>query len=221
MKNNILKRSAALFCMAAFLFAFVGTTAAKTVKFKSDDECLAEMAEETAAYMRSANIQIANSTYSFTNNEGEKVYSVTSTDSVKAGSSLRRTQSVILHKNSAGDSEFYVIDLESRSDSLNYTITRGLEVIDRIGIPIDIGVPPNPCAGALTQAQVNTILQNLQAQANATCKDQYTCLFQMMGSSCAYVMYVVKPTSWKCKILIAVDVATAINRVIKGTKVEP
>lgn len=221
MKKTIrrLQQTAALLCMAAFLFTFFGTAAVKAVNVGSD-ECLAEMAEETNAFMRAAGLQINNSSYSFANSNGEKVYSLTSTDSVKVGTSFSRTQSVIHYKNSEGQSDFYVINLEARNNQLTYTVSKNSVLLDEIDIPLAIpGGPGNPCAGALTQAQVDTILQNLLAQANSDCKNRYTCLFQQMGSSCAYVAYVIKPTSWRCKILTPVDVQLAIDRAITKTAV--
>jgi hypothetical protein len=219
-KFNCLNKFAAVLCMAAFLFAFSGTIAAKALNLKSNDECLAEMAQETDAYLRSKGLQISNSSYSYSNNGGEKVYSLLTNDSVKAGSSLNRTQSVILYKNSEGQSEFYLVNLELRDHELTYTFSKESEIIDRINVQIP-NIPPNPCAGALTQAQADAILANLLAQANADCKDRYTCLFQQWGSSCAYVMYVVKPTSWRCKKIIAVDVSYALSKAITKTSVEP
>ncbi|HEX8370297.1 MAG TPA: hypothetical protein VF604_17250 [Pyrinomonadaceae bacterium] len=219
MKKTVkrLQQTAALLCMAAFLFTLFGTAA---VKAAGTEECLAEMAQETADYMRSRGLQITNSAYSFANNNGEKVYSLTSADSVKAGSSLNRTQSVIHYKNSEGQSDFYVINLDVQPERMTYTISRNSQLFDKIDISLAIpGGPGNPCAGALTQAQVDTILNNLLAQANADCRNRYTCLFQMMGSSCAYVAYVIKPTSWRCRILTPVDVQLAVDRAIANTAV--
>jgi hypothetical protein len=215
-----LKKTAAVLCMAAFLFTFFGNIAAKAANLKSNEECLTEMAEETNAYMRSKGLQISNSSYSFTNNDGEKVYSLLTNDPVKAGASINRTQSVIHYKNSEGQSEFYVVNLELQNQELTYTFSKESELIDRIKVTIP-NVPPDPCAGALTQAQADAILANLLAQANADCITRGTCLFQQMGSSCAYVMYVVKPTSWRCRILVAVDVQAALHKAITKTQVKP
>lgn len=217
---NRLRKIAALLCTAAFLFTFFGTTAAvKAFNIESDEECLAEMAQETADYMRSKDLQIANSTYSFANNNGEKVYSLTSADSVKAGSSFYRTQSVIQYKNREGQSEFYVINLEAQSERLTYTISRNSQLYDLIDVPVGVPGPGGPCAGALTQSQVDSILQNLLAQANSDCRNRGTCLFQMMGGSCAYVMYLIKPTSWRCRIRYPADVQLAVDRAIANTAV--
>lgn len=215
---------AALLCTAAFLFTLFGATAAAAVKganVQTEEECLAEMAQETADYMRSKGLQIANSTYSFANNNGEKVYALTSTDSVRAGSSFSRTQSVIQYKNSEGQSEFYVVNLEAQPKRLSYAISRNSQLYDLIDVPIEgiPGGPGDPCAGALTQAQVDTILQNLLAQANSDCQNRGTCLFQMMGGSCAYVMYLIKPTSWRCRIRYPVDVQAAVDKAIAKTAV--
>jgi hypothetical protein len=216
-----LQQFAALLCTAAFLFTFFGTTAAvKAFNLKSDEECLAEMAQETADYMRSRGLQITNSTYSFANNNGEKVYALTSTDSVKAGSSFNRTQSVIQYKSREGQSEFYVINLGAQPDRLGYTVSRNSELYDLIDVPIGgVPGPGGACAGALTQSQVDSILANLLAQANSDCKNRGTCLFQMMGGSCAYVMYLIKPTSWRCRIRYPADVALAVDRAIANTAV--
>ena len=224
MKKTVrrLRQTAALLCTAAFLFIFFGAAAAatKAADTASEDECLAAMAQETADYMRSKGLQITNSSYSFSNNNGEKVYSLTSTDSVKVGSTLNRTQSVIHYKNSEEQSDFYVVNLDVQSNRMTYTISRNSQLFDKIDIDLAIpGGPGNPCSGALTQAQVDTILNNLLAQANADCKNRYTCLFQMMGSSCAYVAYVIKPTSWRCRILTHADVQLAIDRAIANTAV--
>lgn len=225
MKKTIkrLRQTAAILCTAAFLFTLFGATAAAAfaVNTRSDEECLAEMAQETADYMRARGLQITNSTYSFANNNGEKVYSLTSTDSVKAGSSFTRTQSVIQYKNSEGQSDFYVISLDAQAERLSYRISRNSQLFDITDVPVS-GLPGtggNPCAGALTQAQVDTILANLLAQANSDCQNRGTCLFQQMGSSCAYVMYLIKPTSWRCKIRYPVDVALAVDRAIANTAV--
>lgn len=224
MKKTVkcLRNIAALLCTAAFLFTLFGTVAVKAAAVNSAEECLAEMAQETADYMRSRGLQITNSSYSFTNSNGEKVYSLTSTDSVKAGSSLNRTQSVIQHKNSEGQSDFYVINLDVQSEQMTYTIYRNSALHDKVELALYVpgGGGSNPCAGALTQSQVDTILQNLLAQANADCRTRYTCLFQQMGSSCAYVMYMIKPTSWRCRIIL-VDVQNAIDRAISRTPVTP
>lgn len=216
-----LQQTAALLCTAAFLFTLFGTTAAaKAAAIASSDECLTQMAQETAAYMQARGLQVPNAAYAFTNNNGENVYSLTSKDSIRAGTSLSRTQSVIQYKNSEGQSDFYVINLDASSNGLSYTITRNSQLLDKIDIGLYIpGGGSDPCAGALTQAQVNTILQNLLAQANADCQTRYTCLFQMMGSSCAYVMYMIKPTSWRCRILTPVDVQLSIDRAIANTLV--
>jgi hypothetical protein len=217
-----LQQFAALLCTAAFLFTFFGTTAAvKAFNLKSDEECLAEMAQETADYMRSRGLQITNSAYSFANNNGERVYSLTSTDSVKAGSSLNRTQSVIQYKNREGQSDFYVINLDAQPNRLSYTISRNSQLFDVLDVPVGglPGGPGDPCAGALTQAQVDTILANLLAQANSDCQNRGTCLFQMMGGSCAYVMYLIKPTSWRCRIRYPADVALAVDRAVANTAV--
>ncbi|HEX8735458.1 MAG TPA: hypothetical protein VF721_09060 [Pyrinomonadaceae bacterium] len=215
---------AALLCTAAFLFTLSGATAAvKAAGITiTDEECLAEMAQETAAYMQARGLQITNSAYSFANNNGEKVYSLTAKDSVKAGSVFNRTQSVIQYKNSEGQSDFYVVNLEAQADRLTYTISRNSQLYDRIELSLYVpGTGYDPCAGALTQAQVDNILNNLLAQANADCKTRYTCLFQQMGSSCAYVMYMIKPTSWRCRILTPIDVQAAIDRAIAKTAVTP
>jgi hypothetical protein len=219
-----LQQMAALLCTAAFLFTLSGATAAvKAAGITiTDEECLAEMAQETAAYMQARGLQITNSAYSFANNNGEKVYSLTAKDSVKAGSVFNRTQSVIQYKNSEGQSDFYVVNLEAQADRLTYTISRNSQLYDRIELSLYVpGTGYDPCAGALTQAQVDNILNNLLAQANADCKTRYTCLFQQMGSSCAYVMYMIKPTSWRCRILTPIDVQAAIDRAIAKTAVTP
>ncbi|HEY0048435.1 MAG TPA: hypothetical protein VGB68_04060 [Pyrinomonadaceae bacterium] len=203
------------------MFTLFGTVAVKAAAVSSAEECLAEMAQETADYMRSRGLQITNSSYSFANSNGEKVYSLTSTDSVKAGARLNRTQSVIQHKNSEGQSDFYVINLDVQSEQMTYTIYRNSALHDKVELALYVpGGGSDPCAGALTQSQVDTILQNLLAQANADCKTRYTCLFQQMGPSCAYVMYMIKPTSWRCRI-IHVDVQNAIDRAISRTSVTP
>ena len=217
-----LQQTAALLCTAAFLFIFFGAAAAvtKAANLAGEDECLAAMAQETAEYMRSKGLQITNSSYSFANNNGEKVYSLTSTDSVKVGSSFNRTQSVIQYKNSEGQNDFYVVNLDVQPSRMTYTISRNSQLFDKIDIDLAIpGGPGNPCSGALTQAQVDAILNNLLAQANSDCRNRYTCLFQMMGSSCAYVAYVIKPTSWRCRILTPVDVQLAVDRAIANTAV--
>jgi len=218
---NRLEKLAALLCMAAFLFTLFGTAAVKAANLPTDDECLAAMAQETAAYMQAAGLQVPNSAYAFANSNGEKVYSLTSQDSVKAGAGLNRTQSVIHYKNSEGQSDFYVVSLEAQADRLTYTISRNSLPLDRLELALYVPGGGGPCAGALTQAQVDTILQNLLAQANADCKTRYTCLFQQMGSSCAYVMYMIKPTSWRCRILTPIDVQYAIERAISKTAVTP
>ena len=221
MKKTVkcLRNIAALLCTAAFLFTLFGTVAVKAAVASGAEECLAEMAQETADYMRSKGLQITNSKYSFANNNGEKVYSLTSTDSVKAGSSFNRTQSVIQYKNSEGQSEFYVINLDVQPERMTYTVSRNSELYDLIDVPIGVPGPGGPCAGALTQAQVDSILQNLLAQANSDCRNRGTCLFQMMGSSCAYVMYLIQPTSWRCRIRYPADVQLAVNRAIANTAV--
>jgi hypothetical protein len=226
MKKTIkrLQQIAALLCTAAFLFTLFGTAAAvkaANINSSSDDECLAEMAQETAAYMQERGLQITNSAYTFANNNGEKVYSLTSKDAVKAGGVFNRTQSVIQYKNSEGQSDFYVINLEAQADRLTYTISRNSQLYDKIDLSLYVPGPGGACAGALTQAQVDNILNNLLAQANADCQTRYTCLFQMMGSSCAYVMYMIKPTSWRCRILTPIDVQAAIDRAIAKTAVTP
>jgi hypothetical protein len=224
MKKTVkrLQQFAALLCTAAFLFTLFGTAAAVKAfnLLQSDEECLAEMAQETADYMRSKGLQITNSAYSFANNNGEKVYALNSTDAVKAGSSFNRTQTVIQYKNREGLSEFYVINLGTQPDRLSYTVSRNSELYDLIDVPIGgVPGPGGPCAGALTQSQVDSILANLLAQANSDCKNRGTCLFQMMGGSCAYVMYLIKPTSWRCRIRYPVDVALAVDRAIANTAV--
>jgi hypothetical protein len=224
MKNtlNRLEKLAALLCMTAFLFTLFGSAAVKAANLPTDDECLAAMAQETAAYMQAAGLQVPNSAYAFANSSGEKVYSLTSQDAVKAGAVVNRTQSVIHYKNSEGQSDFYVVNLEAQAERLTYTISRNSVLLDRLELALYIpGGGSDPCAGALTQAQVDTILQNLLAQANADCKTRYTCLYQRMGTSCAYVMYMIKPTSWRCRILTPVDVQNAIERAISKTAVTP
>jgi hypothetical protein len=224
MKKTIkrLQQIAAILCTAAFLFTLFGSTAAAAfaVNTTSDEECLAEMAQETADYMRARGLQITNSAYSFSNNNGEKVYSLTSKDSVRAGSSFSRTQTVIQYKNSEGQSDFYVISLDAQPERLSYRISRNSQLFDVTDVPVSgLPGPGGPCAGALTQAQVDTILANLLAQANSDCQNRGTCLFQQMGSSCAYVMYLIKPTSWRCKIRYPADVALAVDRAIANTAV--
>jgi hypothetical protein len=173
--------------------------------------CVQRMAEETAAYVERAGIPIKAAKGQYFADKDAATFLLSSQEKLnvsdpKAGG--KKIVSVINYKAENAASVFYVIEAETRENSIVYSIKRDGRVLKSSAARLQrpsalIGPGVDPCT-KINQDNAQFIA-SLQSTANQTCQTMGACIgvCSNFGNTIAWTLISVKPTYWKCLLEIS------------------
>lgn len=177
-------------------------------------DCLAQMSEETTAYIRNTKIPLTGADAEFYANREEQVYLVNSEEAVRLDpkESAKKPVAVINHKEPGGKRSFYLIEQEVAADKITFILSKDSKVLESLPISLVLprpsipGTGGSPCQNSCDtiNADNNAQIQALQAEANQTCSSRGICLpfCRCVGGtqSLEPTLYRIDPTAWRCWI---------------------
>jgi len=170
------------------------------------------MIKENLDYIAGSNINLGTSAGSYTKTDTEETavkYSVNPNllNDLKSGS---RTIAVINYKAAGDKKSFYTLDASLAGDSITYSLMQNKKLVE--SQTFQIVIPGTGVDCDVINAAADTIIEKARVRANNCCCPQRFCIRMCINGAPAFVMFEMRPTSFKCRWWNVVSSWHSINR---------